>query len=280
MLNQQASRTALGTAYLRAAHQILDASPLILADPVALKLLGENAEKEILDAPERYKTSTALELRSHVVLRSRFAEDRLLAAVNNGASQYVLVGAGFDTFALRQPAWASAIKIIEVDHPDTQQLKRDFIARAGLSLPANIIFADIDFEHESLYDGLRRHNVPLGVHTFFSWLGVTMYLTDGAIDSTLDGMVRYAKTSEVVITFLQRPVSGSEVDSPLAKHVAAMGEPFVSYFTPAAFKEKLLRAGFNNVDFLSHQSAAAAYFQNRESGLPIPKRISIAYARR
>ena len=130
MSQREASRDRLGTACV--AHQILDARPLILDDPVVVRLLGEASEQRIRKAPERYQTADALDWRAHVVLRSRFAEDRLSAAAQRGVSQYVLVGAGFDTFALRQPLWASSLKVIEVDHISSQVAKRSRIAEAGI----------------------------------------------------------------------------------------------------------------------------------------------------
>lgn len=159
MSTRDASQTALATAYLRAAHQIFDGTPLLLDDPVALKLLGSVAEQRIRRGVDRYRTPEAMTLRSHVVLRSRYAEDRLSVAVKRGVSQYVIIGAGFDTFALRQPQWANSLKVIEVDHPSSQAAKRSRIAEAGMKIPTNLVFADIDFEHESLLEGLLRHGV-------------------------------------------------------------------------------------------------------------------------
>src|SRR5208337_1232410 len=141
MSDYKASHTALGTAYLRAAHQLLDAQPLLFDDTVALPLLGPKAIKLIQDAAANYRTPKMLALRSHVVLRSRFTEDRLAVAVSRGITQYVILGAGFDTFALRQPSWAQILKIIEVDHSGTQTVKRSYIATAGLAMPENIVFA-------------------------------------------------------------------------------------------------------------------------------------------
>ncbi|MCG6535846.1 MAG: class I SAM-dependent methyltransferase, partial [Syntrophales bacterium LBB04] len=132
MPDHNASQTALGTAYMRAVHQLFDARPLIFDDPVILSLLGPSALQRINDTAEQHRSSGRLALRAHVVLRSRFTEDRLAAAVHRGIMQYVLVGAGFDTFALRQPPWAQALKIFEVDHPGTQAVKRSRLAAAGL----------------------------------------------------------------------------------------------------------------------------------------------------
>ena len=277
MRDQIASLTALGAAYLRAAHQILDAKPLILNDPVALILLGPDAEKRIRDAVDRYMKPEAKALRSHVVLRSRYAEERLKSSIERGVSQYIIVGAGLDTFALRQPAWAAHLRIIEVDHPDTQHLRRTMISVAGVPVPGNVVFADINFEKESLEEGLIRNNIRNDEPTFFSWLGVTMYLTEPAIDSTLKCMAKYPRGSEAVITFRQQPSDQSSASSQLADFVSEAGEPFVSYFTPEDFKVKLLEAGFGKVGFLT-PALSAQYFHGGENSLPNPERISIVSA--
>jgi len=274
--DQIASRTALGAAYLRAAHQILDAKPLIFDDPVILILLGADAEKRIQDAVGRYMATEAKALRSHVVLRSRYAEDRLELSVERGVSQYIIVGAGFDTFALRQPAWAGNLRIIEVDHPDTQHLKRTKISDAGIAVPSNVVLAGINFENESLEEGLIRNGISSNEPTFFSWLGVTMYLTESAIDSTLKCMAKYPRGSEAVITFRQKPSAQSSA-SQLADLVSEAGERWVSYFTPEEFRGKLLEAGFGKVEFLT-SGFSAQYFRGGENSLPNPKRISVVSA--
>jgi len=282
MSDREASRTALATAYLRAAHQFLDASPLILEDPVALRLLGADAAKRIEESIERYRTPEGAALRSHVVLRSRFAEDRLAAAVRRGVTQYIVLGAGFDTFALRQPDWAKALRIIEVDHPGTQALKRSKLAEAGLEMPANATFAQVDFEHESLQEGLLRQGVALQQPSFFSWLGVTMYLQEAAISAALRSMAAFAPGSEVVFTFLQPQASAADAarqaHSRLAAHVAGIGEPFLSRFEPPALEALLRGAGFARVEFLSPQEAAALYYKGRPTDLPPPRHTSIACA--
>ena len=203
MSDRKPSRTALATAYLRLAHQLLDAHPLILEDPVVERLLGKTAAQRVLSSTKRYQSSGAQALRSHVVLRSRFAEDCLLAAVKRGAVQYVILGAGFDTFALRQPEWADSLQIFEVDQPGSQEEKRSKIAEAGLEVPKNVTFIAIDFERESLLQGLLRHDISLALPTFFSWLGVTMYLNKAAINATFRAVAAFHAGTEIVFTFLQ-----------------------------------------------------------------------------
>lgn len=277
MQAENASRTALATAYLRAAHQIMDVKPRVLDDPFALRLLGGGAEAQIRAARDKYMSPQAQALRAHVVLRSRYAEGRLQASMERGVRQYVLVGAGFDTFALRQPDWAAGLKVVEVDHPDTQGLKRVKISNADLALPGNVVFASVDFEQESLAQGLARAGVDFDQPTFFSWLGVTMYLTDTAIDSTLRCMAAFPRGSEAVITFLPPPTGSSVALQGLLERVSEMGEPFISFFTPAQFSAKLLATGFSEVHFLTPQDAAP-YFSDSVGALPNPGQVSMASA--
>ena len=275
MDDHKVSRTAIGTAYLRAAHQLFETPPRILDDPVALSLLGPLASQRIKDAADYYQAPERRALRAHVVLRSRFAEDRLAAAVLRGITQYVILGAGFDTFVLRQPPWAQALKILEVDHPATQDRKRSLLAAAGLALPTNAAFAGIDLEHESVLGGLLRHRLMMDEPTFFSWLGVTMYLKEDAIDAVLRYAAAFPPGSEIVLTFAP-PAGGSP--SPVAQHAARFGEPWVSYFEPDGLGAKLLGAGFSKVEPLSPAEAEARYFRQRPGDLPVPKRTNILCA--
>jgi methyltransferase (TIGR00027 family) len=282
MSDRNASNTAFGTLFLRGVHQLLDAKPLVLDDPAALTLLGKDACTQIKNSRDHHQTFAARALRTHVVLRSRFTEDRLAQAVDRGITQYVILGAGFDTFAYRQPAWAKTLKIFEVDQPATQAQKRLRLEQAGLALPPNLSFAGIDFEHESLHDGLLRSGISLKEPSFFSWLGVTMYLTEDAIDAVLWTIAQFPPTSEIALTFTQPPdsLSGKESSfhSSLSKVVTGAGEPFVSFFTPATIEKKLYKAGFKTIAFLSTEEAEERYFRQRQKDLHIPKRSAIACA--
>lgn len=282
MIQNSASNTAFGTLYMRAVHQLLDARPLILDDPPSSKLLGETLTRKIRDTRRHHMTLKARALRSHVVLRSRFAEDRLAAAVNRGIRQYIILGAGFDTFAFRQPAWAEKLKIFEVDNPVTQEKKMSLLAEAGMVPPSNLFFAGIDFEKESLRDDLTRNGVNFTEPAFFSWLGVTMYLREEAIDSVLQTIAQFPAGSEVVFTFSQPPDSLSRREksyhSLLAGIVRQAGEPFISYFTAAAIQAKLHSAGFKTVFFLSSREAEDLYFRKRPYDLFMTQRALIADA--
>jgi methyltransferase (TIGR00027 family) len=281
MIDEKPSQTAIGTGYLRAAHQVLDGSPRLFEDPLAVTVLGDGAQARIEAERERYTKPEVRLLMSHVVLRARFTEDRLHEAVRRGVSQYVVLGAGLDTFALRQPEWARSLGIFEVDHPSTQQFKQAAIARAGLPIPGNVTYGAIDFTRESLADGLTRIGVDRRQPTFFSWLGVTMYLPGEAIDRALHAMAAFPPGSEVVLTFMPPPDSEKPgavaARARLSSLVASVGEAFVSLLTPADMETRLRAAGFAQLYFLTPDDARTRYFAAPAS-LPVPHRTSIAAA--
>lgn len=269
-----ASRTAMATAYLRGAHQLLDATPRILEDPVAVPILGQGAAERIVTYAERYRGRASGTLRSHVVLRSRYAEDRLLGSLHRGIEQYVLLGAGFDTFAYRQPTHTTALRVIEVDQHATQREKLARLADARIDIPRNVLHAAVDFERTSLAEGLALHGITPTVPTFFSWLGVTMYLTRAAIDATLRTVARYPEGSEIVLTFAQPTEHPSHSES----RSADIGERWLSHFTPDELRALLHACGFSAIEFLEPDLAASRYYSNRPADLPVPTRTSIVSA--
>lgn len=280
MSPEHPSRTALATAYLRAAHQLLDAEPKLLDDPVALTLLGPEAPQQIHAASERYGSAEARALRAHVMLRSRFAEDRLKAAMGRSVTQYVILGAGFDTFAYRQLTWAASLHIVEVDGSATQHVKRAMLRAAGFDEPANLTFADVDLESESLHDALTRHHVARDTPTFFSWLGVTMYLKPETVDDVLNTIATFPAGSEVVLTFAWPKAEASSGDGPssLADRAARAGEPWLTFFLPPALEQKLHELGFTRVRFLTPTESEQQYFSARPDDLPAPRIATIVTA--
>ncbi len=279
MQEHQASRTALGVAYVRAAHQLLDRQPLLFPDPVALRLLGPDTADAIHGMIDRHQNPYGRGLRSHVCLRSRFAEDRLAEEVRAGARWYVLVGAGFDTFAYRQPAWAKALRIVEVDHPATQQAKRQMLAAAELVPPENLTFASVDFRTESLAAVLARLAIPPEDSVVFSWLGVTMYLSEDAIANSLEAMAAVSRRASVTLTFRQPPDPAIPSEKKIDDMVAALGEPFVTSFTPEAVAATLRERGFGAADFLTPEKAAERYYTPPREDLPAPRRTTIVHAK-
>ena len=156
MQEQAPSATAAGVALLRALHQRIDAEPRILRDDVSERLLDPRALQWALDHQDRFQTTPSRGLRVHVVVRSRYAEDALAEAAARGTGQFVLLGAGLDTFAYRQPPWGQGLRVFEVDHPASQEQKRRRLAAASVAVPENLTFAPVNFEVESLHEGLHR----------------------------------------------------------------------------------------------------------------------------
>lgn len=270
-----ASRTAVGVAALRAAHLVVDRPPYVLDDTIAIRLIDPDmrARLETPGAAEQLVTTEAL--RMHVVVRSRFAEDCLAEAARRGVTQYVILGAGLDTFAWRQPPWAAALRIFEIDHPASQEDKRERLARAGLAPPSNLMLVPVNFELDPLAERLRAGGVDPRKPVFYSWLGVTPYLDEPAIDDVLRVMATGVAGTEVVLTFA--PLH--DTPSAVATMAAALGETFRSYFTPETLAAKLRGCGFAHVSFLTPADAAARYFGSRSDGLAPPRRTSIARAR-
>jgi methyltransferase (TIGR00027 family) len=274
-----ASRTATGVAVLHVAHQIVDSEPRVLDDPVIGDLMGLPPDY-VREHADKFQSRGARGLRAHVVTRTRFAEDRLRAAVARGVRQYIVLGAGLDTFAYRQPEWARGIRVFEIDQPGTQTGKRYRVTVAGIAVPENVTYVAIDFEAEALADGLRRGGVNLDEPAFFAWLGVTMYLTEPAIDAVLKTVVAFPRGSEIVLTFTQ-PKTAEDVQPDgvtLAERAAEVGEPWVTFFEPPQLEAKLHSLGFSAVEFLTFDDAVARYFQNRADGLLPPRKTSIVSA--
>jgi len=275
---RKSSRTAIGVAGLRAAHQLVDAEPRILDDPVILRLVGIETLDTIREDRDRYQNPGALALRSHVVLRSRYAEDRLAQAVARGVTQYVILGAGFDTFAYRQPAWARNLRIVEMDRAPMQREKRDRLSLAQVFIPDNVIFGSIDLESEQLGESLRKCGLGLSQPTFFSWLGVTMYLTEKAVFDVLRDVAHFPRGSEIVFTFAALPTGDGVTDEALkrfAEMAASVGEPWRTYFDADELGSRVRELGFSNVELLEPSEAARRYFVNRKDALPPPRRRSI-----
>lgn len=178
------SLTAYKVAIMRAAHQILD-NPKVFEDPIALKIVGTQGDSEIHSEKRKFKTRLHSYLRAIVVARSRFTEDELYAAIKRGVRQYVILGAGLDTFAYRNSHSSIGLKIYEVDYPATQEWKRQQLNAAKIPMPGNLNFTPVDFKNQLLADELRKAGFRTDEPSFFSWLGVTMYLTRETVMKTI-----------------------------------------------------------------------------------------------
>ena len=276
MNNPEGSLTSLGAAGLRAAHQLLDGEPRLFTDPVILQLLDPGQIEEIKTRASQFQHPETLRLRSRIALRSRYAEDRLMLAYARGVRQYLLLSAGLDTFAWRQPEGLDGLKIFEADHPATQEQKRQRLSRAGLYIPANCQIVAINFETETLEEALRKSSFDFHAPCFISWLGVTVYLSKEAVDTVFRFVSTLPKGSELVFTFAQERVAGSM--SYTAARAAKAGEPWVTYFRPVDLSRRLHELGFSSVHFLEPEEARKRYYINRQDGLKGPSLASIASA--
>jgi methyltransferase (TIGR00027 family) len=269
----RASRTALRVAIRRAAHQIID-RPLVLDDPIAVRLLGSGFERDM----ERAMHPVARDFRLFMASRSRYAEDHLAAAVTQGVTQYVVLGAGLDTFAYRNPF--PSVRVFEVDFPATQLWKQQMLAAAAIPIPANLTFVPLDFEHKTLAEGLADAGFDSSAPAFFGWLGVVPYLTLDAFRSTLASIGRLPEGTGVSFDYVFSPDTLSPkrrlVFDTLAKRVEAAGEPFRLFFAPDALERELRAAGFQRVEQADTERLNELYFKERADGLKLsPVRIGM-----
>jgi methyltransferase (TIGR00027 family) len=201
--------------------------------------------------------------------RSRYTEDELARTVAHGVAQYVVLGAGLDTFAYRNPH--AGLQVFEVDHPATQAWKREQLQAANIAIPASLTFVPIDFEQQSLADGLAQSGFNASAAAFFSWLGVTPYLTREACMITLNHIARMPAGSGVVFDFAVDPallnVGQRQALDALSQRVARYGEPFQLFFDPAKLQDELNAMGFHRTEFLQGKELNARYFKDREDGL-------------
>jgi methyltransferase (TIGR00027 family) len=260
MQDGQFSRTALGAAGRRAAHQVLEGGR-VFADPLALRILGPDADAAVAEA----RANPDLRgLRLYVAMRSRFAEDAAGRAIARGVRQIVVLGAGLDTFAYRvEPA--EGLRVYEVDHPATQAEKRRRLAAGGIAIPAHVVYAACDFESESLAGALGAHGFDARRPSFFLWLGVVPYLSEEAIFAALAFIGSLPGDAEVVFDYANPAASiasdgwrrGHEI---VVARAAAAGEPLRTSFVTSALHEKLHQLGFRQIEDLGPDEIGARFF--------------------
>jgi methyltransferase (TIGR00027 family) len=251
MRNQQSgpgqpSATALTAAAARAAHLIVDDEPRIFADLLAGRLLGDRAD-ELISYHTLHGTHPVLSgARLQVACRSRYAEDALARAVAAGVSQYVILGAGLDSFAYRD-GLAGRVRVFEVDHPASQEAKRAALTAAGISVPGNVIFVPADLAAGSLTRCLHACGFDASVPAVFAWLGVTMYLTADAVAETMTAVSGFAPGSELIADYMlpqeARDEAGELYGKLVAQASAEWGEPWRSCFTPREIADLARRVG-------------------------------------
>jgi methyltransferase (TIGR00027 family) len=253
----------------RASHQLYDAEPRVLDDPIAVPLLRKVYGERLEEAAGTFNERSSLAMRAWMVTRSRYAEDKLAEGVGRGVRQYVLLGAGLDTFAHRNPH--DGLRVFEVDHPATQAWKLLMLQRAGIVAPPTAHFVAVDFEQDSLRAKLAAAGFDFAQPAVTAWLGVVPYLTLEAFRATLRVLGRFAAGSAVVFDYAQPREALPETErlmlDSLSARVAQAGEPFQLFFTPEQLAEELEWLGLRVVEDLNGAALTARYFAGRKDGL-------------
>jgi methyltransferase (TIGR00027 family) len=260
------SRTALRVALRRAAHQLYD-SPVVFHDPVAVPILGTTYAEELQRTRFHLNKPFSVGLRAFLVARSLYAEANLAQAVAAGVTQYVLLGAGLDTFAYRNPY--PQIRVFEVDHPATQAWKRELLQQNRIAIPGGLDHVPVDFERQSLANELERAGFNAEAPAFFAWLGVVPYLTLEAFRATVKFLSTSPAGSGVVMDYGQPrevlpPLEQQGRDS-LASRVELAGEPFQLFFTPAQIADEL--CAFRSIRDIGADEINTLYYAGRTDQL-------------
>jgi len=287
MIEGKPSQTAFMTAVQRGHHNATAPEPKILRDDLALALAGvgtvEDAQVFISNMIDTFASLSDREtaeifmgrIDGAVCMRSRVVEEKLAVARRRGVKQLVILGAGLDTTAYRRTDLTDGLQVFEVDHPSTQVWKRERLETANIDIPDNVKFVAFDFEKQTLAEALKAGDVKSDIMTFFTWLGVHMYLTDEAVRSTLGVMGAYPKGSEMVMDFISPSyvLEGGVPEESVAylqKVVTDMGEPIQSKYYESELEDILKSAGFGTVDFLSAKWLVDNYLGGEKKAFDMP----------
>ncbi|MBB5168475.1 class I SAM-dependent methyltransferase [Mycobacterium sp. AZCC_0083] len=260
--------TAIRTALWRALHLEVDASPHVLDDRIGLQLAGVDADWRERPDMNEYATPG---VRASIVARARYIEDLVTEQADHGVRQYVLLGAGLDTFAQRRPEIASTITVFEVDQPGPQAWKRQRLVELGFGVPDSLRLVPVDFETTSWWDGLLANGFDASEPAVVASLGVSMYLTREATAATLSQSAKLATGSTFAMTFMQplELVDPDEQEMHRATNAAARasGTPFISYYAPDEILAMARDAGFTSARHVSAADYTQRYFADRTDGL-------------
>jgi methyltransferase (TIGR00027 family) len=256
------SGTAITVALFRAAHLHLFDGPKIHEDTFALQISGANDVEDVRTRLEKRYPSDLQRVSAYFALRHRFSEDRMLAALRRGVRQIILLGAGLDTLALREPAILGGVRFFEIDHPDSQRWKLDRLRALGLDTPG-VNYVPIDFASQNLEATLASASIRTGQPTFFAWLGVSQYITEGAAMATLSLVARHAPGSEIVfdviLPFDELTSDELRISSAARVSAEARGEPWISFFRPEEIASRLLGLKFSEIYTLTAEDARQYY---------------------
>jgi methyltransferase (TIGR00027 family) len=273
MRTGKASKTALRVAIRRAAHQLEDPPP-VLADPIVVRLIGDQYARDL----ERARHKVARDFRAYMSARSRYAEDHLAQAVAAGVEQFVVLGAGLDTFAYRNPY--GHLRVFEVDYPATQEWKRGLLGTKGIAEPGNLTYVPLDFERCTLGAGLAEAGFDAGRPAFFSWLGVAPYLTAEAFHATLRTIAAMPAGSGVTFDYAFAPETlepaRRAIFDRLQNRLIEAGEPLRLFFSQEEVEQELVKAGFGRTEHADPARLNELYFRDRADGLKLsPIRVGM-----
>jgi len=265
---KEPDNTAVRTALWRAMHVQVDAEPHILDDEVGLELIAPNGDWQ--QRPDMHPAFTK-RLRASIVARARFIEDLIIEQSKQGISQYVILGAGLDTFAQRKPAVVSNLQLYEIDQPDTQEWKQHRLTELGFGIPQELHFVSVNFETSSWWEHLLKAGFDINKPAVFTCTGVSLYLTKEAITATLNQIATLAPGSTLAMTFYLPMELIDEEDQPLQqiaeKGAHEAGTPFISFFTPDEILTLANNAGFKEAKAISTKDLEQLYFINRTDKL-------------
>jgi methyltransferase (TIGR00027 family) len=253
----------------RAAHQLLEHPP-IFEDPIALSILGD-AKGDVTDKLEMHKHPLSTAMRIAIAARSRFAEDERKKSLTDGTYQYVILGAGLDSYAYRNNDQYE--NVFEVDLPSTQAVKIAGVQQLGITPTCKVSYVACDFEKNSLGERLHSSGFDRHQKTFFSWLGVVPYLDITAIEETMKFVASCARGSAMVFDYIVDNDNLNEMEklvvNALSNQLAAGGEPLKSFFDPQLLKKKLEDLGFTQIKDIGPDYLNKNYLSFREDGLRV-----------
>lgn len=272
---REPSQTAMTAAAARAAHLIVDDEPHIFRDNLAARLLGDQAEPLLSYHRSSGDHPILAGARTQTTLRSRWTEAHVSADAAHGVRQYVVLGAGLDTFAYRSPH--PDLHVFEVDHPATQAWKLALLDAADIAVPATVTHVAADLEHDDLRDRLRTAGFRTDVPAVVSWLGVVMYLTPAAVSASLRVLATFAPGTRLVADYMLpehlRDEAGNAYVAGVAPVAAHRGEPWRGFFTPAEMTTALHDAGFTSVHHVGQSEVLEPELWRRTDTLR-PARLS------
>jgi len=272
--------TGLYAASQRAAHQILD-NPKIFEDLLALRIVGAEAESKLRRSPAQFQNRVERTVRALMVVRNRYAEDELARSIQRGIRQYIILGAGLDTFAYRN--CFPLLQVFEVDHPATQAWKRSCLERAAIPIPASVTFVSVDFERQMMIDALGQSGFKSNELTFISWLGVVRYLSSEAFISVLTSIVSSMRPgSEVVFDSSSAPSLLQRLREMPHRPIGNWTfkkNAWLTYHDPASLKSDLKRIGFADVQLFGATELNDQYCNGRTDGLRFPINFYLVKAR-